>query len=75
MWRSTLKEAGLVGGDVDYLAAHDPGTILGDYVEMIAVAGTLWGKRDRNCPLIVGSVKANIGFECTFFMASSAWPY
>lgn len=45
MWRSTLKEAGLVGGDVDYLEAHGQGTILGDYVEMTAIAGTLWGEK------------------------------
>jgi acyl transferase domain-containing protein len=41
LWRSTLKEAGLVGSDVDYLEAHGPGTFLGDYVEMTAVAGAL----------------------------------
>jgi acyl transferase domain-containing protein len=61
LWRSTLKEAGLVGGDVDYLEAQGSGTILGDYVKMTAVAGALWGKRDRNCALIVRSVKANVG--------------
>jgi acyl transferase domain-containing protein len=60
--RSTLREAGITMDDVDYLEAHGTGTILGDPVEMGAVAAVVRdGKRDQEYPLMVGAVKANIG--------------
>lgn len=57
--REALNRAGLRGNDIDYLEAHGTGTPLGDPIEMVAVNNVLGAERDR--PLVVGSVKANIG--------------
>jgi acyl transferase domain-containing protein len=53
-----LRAAGLPAGDVDYVEAHGTGTPLGDPIEARALSTAL-GPRIR--PLLVGSVKANIG--------------
>jgi acyl transferase domain-containing protein/acyl-coenzyme A synthetase/AMP-(fatty) acid ligase/thioesterase domain-containing protein len=56
--RGALDDAGLRPEDVDYLEAHGTGTPLGDPIELEAVAN-VFGR--RAVPLIVGSVKSNIG--------------
>lgn len=56
-----LRRAGVGGGEVDYLEAHGTGTSLGDPIEVQA-AGAVFGEgRDPQRPLLIGSVKTNIG--------------
>ena len=58
---AALVRAGLTGTDVDYLEAHASGSQLGDAIEVHA-AGSVYGKgRDADRPLLIGTVKSNIG--------------
>ncbi|WP_173267726.1 type I polyketide synthase, partial [Streptomyces pacificus] len=57
--RKALANAGLTGGDVDVVEAHGTGTTLGDPIEAQAVLAT-YGQ-DRDTPVLLGSIKSNIG--------------
>jgi acyl transferase domain-containing protein len=59
--REALEHARIKPADVDYLEAHGTGTELGDPIEMAAAAAVLGKGRSKENPLLVGSVKANIG--------------
>ena len=59
--REALAVAGIEPAQVVYLEAHGTGTPLGDPIEMEAVGKVLCQGRPKERPLLVGSVKTNIG--------------
>ncbi|MTE21412.1 KR domain-containing protein [Streptomyces sp. TRM43335] len=58
---TALEQAGLDPGDVDYVEAHGTGTALGDPIELRALEAVIGRRRPPGEPLLVGSVKTNIG--------------
>ena len=56
-----LRRAGVTPTDVDYLEAHGTGTPVGDPIELRAVANTFGADRAPQRPLLIGSVKTNLG--------------
>ncbi|MDG4830623.1 SDR family NAD(P)-dependent oxidoreductase [Solwaraspora sp. WMMD1047] len=59
--RQALERAGWAPHEVDYVEAHGTGTPLGDPIEARALAAALGPGRAERQPLLIGSVKANIG--------------
>ncbi|MGC6493940.1 MAG: SDR family NAD(P)-dependent oxidoreductase, partial [Myxococcota bacterium] len=55
-----LDDAGLQPDDVDVVEAHGTGTPLGDPIEVGALQ-RVFGQRDPARPLMIGSVKTNLG--------------
>jgi acyl transferase domain-containing protein/SAM-dependent methyltransferase len=59
--RAALVDARLAPADVGYVEAHGTGTTLGDPIEIRALGGAYGAGRGAHEPLLVGSVKTNIG--------------
>ncbi len=59
LMRRALRNAGVAPREVDYVEAHGTGTSLGDPIEIQALSAAYGSERDR--PLVVGSVKTNLG--------------
>lgn len=58
--RQALASARLAPSDIDYVEAHGTGTPLGDPIELEAL-GQVFTDRGDSAPLILGSVKTNLG--------------
>lgn len=59
--RQAYRDAGIDPLQVHYVEAHGTGTSVGDPVEITALEGVLCSGRSADDPLLVGSVKTNIG--------------
>ena len=58
---TALRRAGVQPNEVGYVEAHGTGTPVGDPVEVRALANALALERPATSPLLIGSVKTNIG--------------
>ncbi|NJR16078.1 MAG: SDR family NAD(P)-dependent oxidoreductase [Calothrix sp. CSU_2_0] len=59
--RQALKNARLQPSQIQYVETHGTGTVLGDPIEVLALAKVFGEGRSSNNPLQIGSVKTNIG--------------
>ena len=56
-----LARADVAPSEIDYLEAHGTGTVVGDPIEVAAAAEVYRQGREPDRPVLIGSVKTNIG--------------
>ena len=61
LMKSTLEQANTDPNSVQYIEAHGTGTQAGDQCEMSAIVKAYCRNRPNDSPLLVGSVKTNLG--------------
>jgi acyl transferase domain-containing protein len=61
LMRAALANAKLEPGDIQYVEAHGTGTPLGDPIEMASIAEVFGPSHSPRDPLLVASLKTNIG--------------
>jgi acyl transferase domain-containing protein/NADPH:quinone reductase-like Zn-dependent oxidoreductase/acyl carrier protein len=59
--RDALANAAVRPSEVSYIEAHGTGTSLGDPIEMQALGSVFGPGRETTTPLLVGSLKTNVG--------------
>lgn len=59
--RTAYAAAGVEPREVDYVETHGTGTLLGDPIEARALGTVLGRGRPADAPLLIGSVKSNLG--------------
>jgi acyl transferase domain-containing protein/SAM-dependent methyltransferase len=59
--KSALARAGVRPAQVGYVEAHGTGTSLGDPIEVHALGAAFGAQRSKERPLLIGSVKSNLG--------------
>ncbi len=59
--REACVDAGIEPVEVGYVEAHGTGTAVGDPIEAHALSHALCGERPADRPLLIGSVKTNLG--------------
>ena len=58
--RTALTSSKLQPAEIDYIEAHGTGTPLGDPIELDSLS-KVFGDRENSAPLVIGSVKTNVG--------------
>ncbi|KAA6384194.1 MAG: putative hybrid non-ribosomal peptide synthetase/type I polyketide synthase [Streblomastix strix] len=56
-----LRESNVFPYEVNYIQVHDTGTLVGDPVECKSIKRILNVGREKGRPIVVGSVKSNVG--------------
>ena len=59
--QAALQDAQLKPEAIGYIEAHGTGTPLGDPIEIHSLGAVLAAKREETKPLVIGSVKSNLG--------------
>ena len=59
--RDACKDAGIAPSRIGFVEAHGTGTAVGDPIEAHALAEALCAERSAEAPLLIGSVKTNLG--------------
>ena len=59
--RKALQQAGVTPSEISYVECHGTGTALGDPIEVQSLGAVLAAGRSPDNPVIIGSIKTNIG--------------